>query len=63
MGMQGSQVMKVSCFTSFYLSKLLVELGAVGSRASALRLIKQGAVEIDGEKCYDDKWRYYDTMS
>ena len=36
------------------LSKLLVATGLAVSRAEAKRLIKQGAVEIDGKKATDE---------
>lgn len=35
---------------SVHIDKLLLAVGACSSRAEARRLIKQGAVEIDGEK-------------
>lgn len=35
---------------AYHLDKLLVETGLVSSRSEAVRLIKQGAVEINKEK-------------
>jgi tyrosyl-tRNA synthetase len=61
-------VRKVSPGPPKPLVKLLVELGAVSSRSEAERLIKQGAVEFEGERLHDvthmvslspgDSWKF-----
>lgn len=43
-------------FFKYHVPKLLAKIGLADSRSFAERLLKEGAVEIDGEKITETYW-------
>ena len=45
----------LECPEGIAIANLLKNIGLVSSTSEGMRMIKQGAVKIDGEKCSDNK--------
>jgi tyrosyl-tRNA synthetase len=45
----------LECEAGIAIANLLKDIGLVKSTSEGMRMIKQGAVKIDGEKCSDNK--------